>query len=50
MICICLIKYDLGCEVNLLRPLWYSTDYWVYISDVMHVSTCLTGIAIPNLV
>jgi hypothetical protein len=41
VICICLIKYDLGCEVDLSRPSWYSTDYRVYISDGMHMSTCL---------
>ena len=47
---ICLIKYDLGCEVDLSRPLWYSMDYRVYISDGMHVLTCLTGAVILNLV
>ena len=50
VICICLIKYDLGCEVDLSRPSLYSTDYRVYISDGMRMSTCLTGIVILNLV
>jgi hypothetical protein len=50
MMCICLIKYDLGCEVDLLRPSWSSTHYWIYISDDMRVSTCLTGTIILDLV
>jgi hypothetical protein len=50
VICIYLIKYDFGCEVDLLRPFWYSTDYRVYISEGMHVSTCLTGTIILDLV
>jgi hypothetical protein len=50
VICICLIKYDLGCEVDLLRPSWHLTDYRVYIRDGMRVSTCLTGTVILNLV
>ena len=43
VICICLIKYNLGYKVDLSRPSWYSMDYLVYISDGMHVSICLTG-------
>jgi hypothetical protein len=50
VICICLIKYNLGCEVDLSRPSWYSTDYRVYISDGIRVSTCLTGTVILDLV
>jgi hypothetical protein len=50
VICIRLIKYDLGYEVDLSRPSWYSTDYWIYISDGMHVSMCITGIVILNLI
>jgi hypothetical protein len=50
VICICLIKYDSGCEVDLSRPSWHSMDYQVYISDGMRMSTCLTGTVILNLI
>jgi hypothetical protein len=41
---VCWIMYDLGCMLAMIQdPSWYSTDYQVYMSSSVCVSTCKRG-------